>query len=51
MNSLLSINHTKKCLFLFLFVGFFAKGQSFFIGSNASERLSITKTPLCTWMV
>ena len=43
MNSLLSINHTKKCLFLFLFVGFFAKAQTLHIGSNTSEKLTITE--------
>ena len=43
MNSLLSINHTKKCLFLFLFVGFFAKAQTLDIGSNTSEKLTITE--------
>jgi len=41
MNSLLNINHTKKCLFLFLFVGFFAKAQTLHIGSNTNGKLTI----------
>ena len=41
MNSLLNINHTKKCLFLFLFVSFFAKAQTLHIGSNTNGKLTI----------
>ena len=42
MNSLLNINHTKKYLFLFLFVGFFAKAQTLHIGANTTKKLTIT---------